>query len=143
MTADPDNLRFFVDESLMGIGKSLAAARTDVVHTGHRLIPEIPVGTLDTVWIPAIAGRELVVIARDRHIRTRPAELLLLHEHGLRVFYVAGKKDLSNWDYLTRLVRRWDDMEHEIDARGPGPWFVEIWEFNVKTVPLRPGSARG
>ncbi len=42
MTADPEQLRFYVDESALGIGKALAAARRDTVHIGHALIPECP-----------------------------------------------------------------------------------------------------
>ncbi len=118
----------------MGIGKALAAAREDVIHTGHPLIPEVPLGSVDTVWMPAVAKRELAVIAGDRHIRTLPAELHLLRQEGLRVFYIAGKKDLSNWDYLVRLVRRWRDLERILDQRGPGPWFMAVQDNVVNEV---------
>lgn len=131
MTADAASLRLFVDESALGVGKALAIARRDVVHTGHPLIPQVPLGALDTVWIPEVAKRGLAVIARDRRIRTKPAELQLLRDHGLRVLWISGKKDLSNWDYLVRLVRRWDDIERRLDERGPGPWFMAINETNI------------
>jgi hypothetical protein len=72
------DLRYFVDESLMGLGKALAIARRDVVHPGHPLIPEVPVGALDTDWIPAVARRDLVAICRDRRIRTKSGELAIL-----------------------------------------------------------------
>lgn len=91
MLARAGELRFFVDETSLGLGKALAIARRDVVHTGHPLIPEVPIGALDTTWIPAVAGRDLAVISRDRHIRTKPGELLLLRQHGLRVFWISGK----------------------------------------------------
>ena len=39
MVAVPD-LRFYVDESALGLGKVLATARTDTIHVGHPLIPE-------------------------------------------------------------------------------------------------------
>jgi len=126
MAADPASLRFFVDESLMGIGKALSFARDDVVHAGHPLIPGAYSGALDTEWMPAVAASELAVIARDRHLRTRPAEVGLMRQHGLRVFYLAGKRDLSNWDYLVRLVRRWGDIERTLSDRGIGPWFMAI-----------------
>lgn len=64
MAADPDNLRWYVDESALGIGKTLA--RTDTIHVGHPLIPECPMGVPDTVWIPVVASRDLVVIGRDK-----------------------------------------------------------------------------
>lgn len=105
MTADRDHLRFYVDESALGLGKALEAARRDTVHAGHKLIPECPLGVLDPDWIPAVAARDLIVIARDRHIRTRPQELERFREAGLRVFWIAGKRDMSTWGWLSRLVR--------------------------------------
>jgi PIN like domain len=134
MAADPAGLRFFVDESLMGIGKALAYARRDVIHTGHRLIPEAPPGALDTEWMPAVARRNLAVISRDRHIRTRPGELAVLRAHGLRVFHLAGKRDLTNWGYLVRLVRRWMDIEEVLQNRGPGPWFIAVHDSRIVEV---------
>jgi hypothetical protein len=134
VAADSAGLRFFVDESLMGIGKALSYARGDVVHAGHPLIPGAPAGALDTEWMAEIAARGLAVIARDRRLRTRPAEVELLRQHGLRIFYLAGKRDLSNWDYLVRLVRRWDDIERTLSARGPGPWFMAVYDTRVSEV---------
>jgi hypothetical protein len=136
MAPDANNLRFFVDESLLGLGKALAYARKDVVHSGHPLIPDAPTGALDEEWIPAVAGRDLIAIGRDRHIRTRPGEVALWKEHGLRVFYIAGKHDLSNWEYMGRLIRSWSDIEQSILDSGAGPWFFHVLETKVKPVPL-------
>lgn len=136
MTPDPDALRFYADESVLGIGKTLAAARTDTVHAGHPMIPECPLGALDTEWIPAVAARDLVVIARDRHIRTRPQELRVLRDAGLRVFWIAGKKDLSTWDWLVRLVRRWDNIEDTIRTRGSGPWFYAVQDHHLLEIEI-------
>src|SRR5258706_16145138 len=126
MPAEAGKLRFFADESALGGGKALAVARKDVVYAGHPLFSEVPLGTLDPDWIPAVAARKLVVIGRDRHIRTKPAELALLRAHGLRVFWIAGKRDLSTWDYLVRLVNRWGDIERELEDREDGPWFMAV-----------------
>jgi len=136
MPADPARLRFLVDESALGLGKVLALARRDVIHTGHPLIPAVPLGALDPDWIPEVAKRDVVVIARDRRIRTKPAELALLRDHGLRVFWIAGKKDLSTWDYLVRIVRRWREIERAIESNGDGPWFVAVNEGNLTEIPL-------
>lgn len=46
MAADREQLRFYVDESAVGLGKAMAAARRDTIHVGHRLIPECPYGVL-------------------------------------------------------------------------------------------------
>ena len=131
MTADPEQLRFYVDESALGIGKTLAAARRDTVHVGHPLIPECPLGAADIEWMPNVAARRLVVIGRDKRIRSRPQELRYLKEAGLRVFEIGGKRDLSTWDWLTRLVRHWDTIEEIVRSPGPGPWLYIVNENAV------------
>jgi PIN like domain len=136
VAANPERLRFYVDESALGVGKTLAAAREDTIHVGHRLIPECPVGVDDPTWIAAVAARDLIVIGRDKHIRTRPAEVQHLLEAGLRSFYLGGRKDSTTWGWLTWLTRRWDDMEEIIETRGPGPWFYVVTEGKVDEIPL-------
>jgi hypothetical protein len=131
---DPASLRFFVDESALGLGKVLTIARRDTIHAGHPLIPEVPYGALDTQWMPEVAARNLIVIARDKRIRTKLGELELLRRHGLRVFWISGKKDLATWDYVVRLVRRWDEIERTIEEYGSGPWFVAINQGNLTDI---------
>ena len=138
MSPDPDNLRFFADESALGVGKAMTIARRDVIHTGHALIPEIPFGTLDPDWMPIVAKRRLIVLCRDARIRTKRAERALFHSEGLRVFWIAGSKDLSNWDNLVRLVRRWGDMEQVIHDRGEGPWFYAVNDTGLTELPITP-----
>lgn len=132
VTADLTQVRFYVDESALGLGKTLEAARKDTIHVGHKLIPECPLGTLDPDWIPVVAERELIVIGRDRRIRTKPGELKVFREAGLRVFWIGGKRDLSTWDWLVRMVRRWDAIERTIEASGPGPWFYAVNEGGLQ-----------
>lgn len=136
MTADRHQLRFYVDESALGLGKALEAARNDTIHVGHKLIPECPPGCLDPDWIPAVAARDLIVIARDRRIRTKPQELARFREAGLRVFWIAGKRDLATWGWLERLVRQWDAIERTIDERGPGPWFYAVHDVGLREITL-------
>lgn len=136
MPIDPQSLRFFVDESALGLGKALTIARRDVIHAGHPLIPEVPLGALDPTWMPEIGARDLAVISRDKRIRTKPAELALLKQHGLRVFWIAGSRDLSTWDYLVRVVRRWTEIERALTEKGPGPWFLAINDTRLTEIPL-------
>lgn len=136
MTAIAGELRFCFDESALGLGKTLTIARTDTIHIGHRLIPECPYGTLDPVWIPALAARDLTCIGRDKRIRTRPGERQKLHDAGLRVFRIGGKKDLPTWAWLVRVVRYWPQMEDVLAARPEGPWFYLINEGGLREVKL-------
>lgn len=134
MPPDPSNLRFYADENILGVGKALAIARRDLIHPGHALLPQVPLGTLDIDWMPVIAARGLVTLARDRHIRTKPAELAIFRAHGLRVFWLAGKRDSTSWGYLVRLVSTWNEIELIIATRGPGPWFMAIGDATVREI---------
>lgn len=96
----------------------------------------------DEVWMPAIANRGLVVIGRDKRIRTRPVEIDAIRTHGLRVFRIGGKHDQSTWEWLSRLVRNWNRMEQVIASRPVGPWFYLINENGLAEVKLeRPSAA--
>lgn len=136
MVAKAERLRFYVDESALGLGKTLAAAREDVIHAGHPLIPECPLGTPDPDWIQAVAARGLIVIGRDRRIRTRPAEVSQLVAAGLRVFQIGGKKDSTTWGWLTWLIGHWDEVEAIIRTRQEGPWFYVIHEHKLVELEL-------
>lgn len=113
---------------------ALAAARSDTVHVGHKLIPECPLGVLDVEWMPVVAELGLVVISRDKHIRTRPAELQTLKAAGLRVLCIGGKRDLTTWEWLVRIVKHWGPIEDIIESQGDGPWFYVLNDRNVVRV---------
>ena len=137
MPPDRRNLRFYFDESLLGVGKALAIARRDTVHVGHPLIAgDFPLGILDMEWLPRVGSMDWIVFLRDRRIRTKPTELLAFRRHAVRVFWIAGKRDLSVWDTLVRLVNRWPEIERVAATRGPGPWFMAINENEIVEIPL-------
>jgi hypothetical protein len=136
MPINVDDLRFYVDESALGIGKALTAARRDTVHVGHPLVPECPLGCPDTEWMPLVAARGLVVIGRDKRIRTRPGEKEVLTSHGLRVIRIGGKKDPSTWEVLGRFVRHWESIEDLLASRPTGPWIYLLNGTGLGEVPL-------
>jgi hypothetical protein len=87
---------YFTDENTLGLGKLLArAGRDDVVHPGHDELPEVPLGTPDLEWMPVVGVRRLIVVTRDRRIRSRPAELRAYWEHGIRSVWIGAKQDLG------------------------------------------------
>lgn len=132
MTAVASLLRFYVDESALGLGEALTVAHKDTVHAGHPLLPATcRLGADDVEWIPEVASRRFVVFLRDKRVRTRPVEIATLRAAGLRVFWLAGKQDLSTWGYLTRVVNHWDMIERAVGSRGAGPWAFLINSASV------------
>jgi hypothetical protein len=106
------------------------------MHAGHALIPAAPTGASDVQWMPVVATAGLIVIGRDKRIRTKPAEVATLRGYGLRVFYLTGPKDMQSWDFITALVRRWEDMEKQVKQRGIGPWFMSVTVTGVRELPV-------
>lgn len=135
--ANPLTIRWFADESVLGLGKLLARERDDVTYPGHPASAGIIPGTLDTEWMPIVAAHGWVVFHRDRRIRTRPAELEIFRSEGLRAVWFAGKKDLSPYDQLTLLQRHWKRLEREVQRLGPGPWALSLVSTGLRQVPLR------
>lgn len=92
MPARP-GLVYFTDENTLGLGKLLRRnGRDDVVYPGHEGLPAVPLGTPDLEWMPVIAELDLVVVTRDRRIRTRPAELRQYHALGIGSCGSAGEQ---------------------------------------------------
>ena len=119
-------LRWFVDESALGLGKLLARTRGDVIYAGHSDLPEIPLGTSDVGWMPIVAERNWVAIRRDRRIHTRPLEARVFSEVGLRTVWLVGKKDMGAQQQLDLVIRHWQALEDRREELGPGPWSITL-----------------
>lgn len=90
---------YFTDENTLAIGKLLRrSGRADALYPGREDLPDVPVGTPDLEWTPILARRDLVLVTRDRRIRTRPAELRAHGEFGIRSVWTGAKQDLGPRD---------------------------------------------
>lgn len=125
--------RWYFDESVLGAGKLLHENRDDVVFPGHPLLPELPLGSDDTDWIPIVAASGWVALCRDRRIRSRPAELAIAREAGLRMVWFAGKKDMRPAAYADLFALNLQRLERLVIKHGDGPW-----AFSLATNGLKP-----
>lgn len=131
---------YFTDENALGLGKLLRrSGRDDVVYPGHAELPEVPLGTADLEWMPVVARRELIVITRDRRIRTRPAELAAYSELGIRSVWIGTKKDLGPREQLELFLRHEERLRREVIKRGPGPWALAMSTAGLRPLALRTG----
>ena len=130
-------IRWYADESVLGLGKLLGRQRDDVAYPGHPAVPEILPGALDTEWMPVVARRRWVVFHRDRRIRTRPAELEIFRSEGLMAVWFAGSKDLTPNEQLALLLRHWARLEREVTRLGPGPWALNLIAGGLREFKLR------
>lgn len=76
--------------------------------------------------MPVVASRGLVVITRDRRIRSRPAELRAYWEFGIRSVWLGAKRDMGPRDQVELFLRYEDRLRHEMVKRGPGPWALKL-----------------
>lgn len=128
---------YFTDENALGLGKLLRRReREDVLYPGHGALPDVPLGSADLEWMPVVAARGLIVLTRDRRIRTRPAELRVYLEHGIRSVWFGAKQDLSPSDQVELFLRHEGRLRREIIKRGPGPWALAMSPSGVRPLAL-------
>ena len=133
------DVQYFADENALGLAKLLIrAGREDIVHPGHELLPSVPLGTLDTDWMPEVAHHDLIVLSRDRRFRSRPAELAAYRNLGIRSVWIGGKKDLSPLDQMSIFLKHESRLQREAIKRGPGPWALSMSPSSLR--PLRMGE---
>lgn len=138
MPARP-GLVYFTDENTLGLGKLLRRnGRDDVVYPGHEDLTAVPLGTPDLGWMPVIAELDLVVLTRDRRIRTRPAELGQYHALGIRSVWIGAKQDLGPRDQLAVFLAHEPRLNREIIKRGPGLWALALSPSGLRPLNLRP-----
>lgn len=128
---------YFTDENAMGLGKLLErSGRDDVVYPGHPDLPGVPLGTADAEWLPVVGDRGLIVLTRDRHIRSRPAELRAYLEHGVRSVWIGAKQDLGPRQQLEVFLRHEPRLQREAIKRGSGPWALSMTRSGLRPLNL-------
>lgn len=125
----PAEVRYYIDQDLLGLGKVLAGLRPDITYPGdpgatihRRQRPPCPIqpGTLDRDWIPAVAAAGWLIITRDRNIQGHRAEIDAVIEHGARMVAIASDDGATKWGQLGVVMNQWRAIE-KLTAR-PGPF---------------------
>lgn len=123
----------------MGLAKILQRdhSRDDVVHPGHASFPEIHRGCEDLEWMPIVGRMGLIVLTRDRRIRTRPAELLAYREHGLRSVWIGGRQDHASAQLAAMFIEHEQRLDRWAVKLGPGPWALAMTRSGLRPIRLR------
>ena len=118
---------YFADENLLGFGKLMVrAGREDFLYPGHPSLPEVPLGTADQEWMKVVARRDLIVVSRDRRIRSRPAEQMIYREYGIRSVWIGVKQDLRPQDQVDLFMRHEAALGRMARKLGGGPWAIAL-----------------
>lgn len=137
--------RFYVDADILGLGKILAATRSDVTYPGDpggssrdgTVRPPCPVtdpNTKDPVWVPVVAGNGWLIITRDKKMRRRPAEIEAIKANSARVVALSGSGAKSLWGQLELVVANWSRIETL--AVETGPFFYRLASKRLTRVEL-------
>lgn len=141
---EPASAVYFTDENALGLGKLLVrSGRDDVLHPGHPDLPAVPRGTPDVEWMSVVSRMGLIVVTRDRRIRTRPAELRAHWELGIRSVWIGTKRDLGPRQQVELFLRHEQRLVREATKLGGGPWAVAMSTGGVRPLHLsEPGAHR-
>jgi PIN like domain len=87
----PTGRLFYLDASLqLPVCRALALVRDDVVYAGGPDSPISSTAVRDEDWLPVVGAEGMLVLMRDKHIRSRRAERDRLIENGVGAFCLTG-----------------------------------------------------
>lgn len=129
-----EEIRFYVDEDILGVGKAMMWLRHDVVTCGiEPVAEEFPRRIDDIDWIQRAAAHGWVSITKNRKIRTNPFEARIATEAKARIVnFAGGGGNKGSWHMMTVLTRRWQAIENQIAAHPDGPWWLNISRPGVR-----------
>jgi hypothetical protein len=128
--ATVQNPRWFFDENSIGVAQALQYVRGDVTWPGGPggLVPQ---GAKDPEWLPVVGKAGMVLLTRDKRIRSRPVERMALLDSGLRACFQTTGGQLNLFEQLQLWLRFWSDIE-DLVAQEPGPWLASVTRAGVR-----------
>jgi hypothetical protein len=91
----------------------------------------VPKGAADAVGLPTVGKAGLVVLTRDKKIRSRPVERQALLDHDLRACFLTSGAHLNLFGQLQLWLRFWDDIEQLVEEQ-PRPWLASVTKQGVR-----------
>lgn len=133
MAVKPARIRFYFDEDVLGLAKTITRLRTDctfpgdsgdVIHKRERPPCPISRGTKDTVWVPTVTDLGWLIISRDYRIRQNPAERAAVRDAGARMVALSGEDAKTVWGQLELFMKHWRRLEGLLEQEGPYIWLA-------------------
>ncbi len=134
-----EDIRFYVDEDMLGFGYSMMWARTDTVTCGEVLVgAELPRQTPDVEWIPIVAGHGWVAITGNDAIHSSPIEAPVARRAKARIVCLHDSRgQLSTWGKLCQLAQHWQQIENFIADHPEGPWWLSVTRSGIRELDYR------
>ncbi len=136
------DVRYYVDADILGLGKVLASLRWDVTYPGDpgavihkRQRPPCSVTSpraLDSDWIPIVSSQGLLIITRDRHIKSHTAEIEAVMSAKGRLVALGSVDAATTWGQLEVVMTQWRWLEELRDL--PGPFVYSLYRMGKTKV---------
>lgn len=137
-------VRFYIDADILGVGKVIAALRSDVTYPGDpgatvhkRIRPACAISTpkaLDDEWIPVVARNGWLALTRDFQIVQHRSQVQMVRETGARLVAISGKEAGNTWSQLEILMTQWRRIEALVEL--PGPFAYTVTRTSLAKVDL-------
>ena len=139
MPAHLQTPRWFFDENSIGVAQALQHVRGDITWPGGPggLVSD---GAKVQDWLPVVGKAGLVVLTRDKRIRSRPLERQALLDHGVRACFQTTGGQLTLFEQLRLWLRWWNEIEKLVDEQ-PGPWLASVTRAGAAIFDNRSGDA--
>ena len=131
-------MKLFTDRDVgPGIGLALRHVGVDVQLYRERYTSGM---VSDERWVAEVTSENLVILTKDTHIRTRPAERQVFEAAGARAFVLAtrGATRLQN---LRAVLIGWDRIVAEVESRA-APFMFGIDRAGTLTQYVPPVTPR-
>lgn len=131
-----DSLKFYIDASLpIAVAHALDHVRNDIEYPGKPGCPIVGPDVKDSEWLRVIGREGWVVIMRDKKVKHRPAERAAIKAHGVKAFMLTAGGNLTRWQTLSLLVRKWDIMTELALVESP-PFLCAITNSSPRMIDL-------
>jgi hypothetical protein len=123
---------FFLDRDLgkNDVAAALRALGATVQVHADLFAPE----SKDRDWLPQVGAKGWVVLTRDKHILTRPLEVVALLRANTHVFILKSRQELTGQQMAAAFVAACPQMRRLIQSHSP-PFLARVTQTgNVKEI---------
>jgi hypothetical protein len=119
----PEAPVFFLDRDL---GKHDVAEALRAIGATVRIhADEFPPDAKDPEWLPQVGAKHWAVLTRDKHILTRPLEVISLLRANTHVFILKSRQELNGAQMAEAFVKAYPHMCRLIAAHQP-PFLARV-----------------
>jgi len=121
----------YIDADILGLGKVLGSLRGDDLsgwswrddpQAAAAAVPVTSPAVLDPGWIPVVAARGWLIVARDSKIIENLNEIAAVRESNAKMVALNQRDAETKWGQLEVFMAQWRRIEALIPEPGPFIW---------------------